>query len=368
MVGALKSTAIMPLLTILGTRFVIASAHTALCEADLNNADAGLSLLQTGSKRTPALAVNETEAGAARATLPKHLYELGLKVLKKEEILDAVVFNTRVEIRPSEGVNITFRIAIGDEVDGIEGYGLASLGDIKTDDNGMLNMVDIGGNLGRVSIAAFKLQPKKMRILVVEPAPITYFLLRWNLWLNKVPTLTQSELESSPTKPGVLALNSGVSSEDGQTVSFCYTPPWTMMSQICDCSVQKEQEVPQKWKTQCFPMVAHTVDYLLDVFGDQEIALLKMDCEGCENSAVPQLALRLQVPGLPRIHRFAGEFHESTNEIEEVACGFEQGRWFKHVCFVKGWGFKTVGLGERCPEGPHRASCNKLEQNISSQS
>lgn len=346
-----KFTCLASLLLLLGTQCVHAFSHPE-CEANDGDADSGLSLLQTGVKP-----IQGPTAGTARKLLPPHLYKLGLKLLKREVVLDAIVADTRLETYPHAGVNVTFRITTGDRVDGVDQYGLNSLGN-SSKGGGMINMLDIGGNLGRVSITAFKQLPRKMRIVVAEPVPTTYFLLRWNLWLNKVPELTLSEFQSSPKRPGVLALHSGIASKDGQTVGMCYTPPWTLGSRICDCKVE-EPRVPKKWMKQCLPMVGHTMHYFLRLFGDANIGLLKLDCEGCEHEAVPQLKKHLQTSG-QQIMRFAGELHEQRNNIEDLACKFEGGRWFEHVCFIeaqpKGW-FKTVPLSERCKKGSGRESC-----------
>merc|ERR1719491_853816 len=222
----------------------------------------------------------------------------------------------------------------------------------------MFNMVDIGGHLGRVSISAFKQNKKRMRIVVVEPVPVTYFLLRWNLWLNGIPELTRSEFKTHPRRAGVLALNNGVAKADGKKVGMCYQPPFTMRAMICNCSAQEvsPEKINQGWVNHCFRVVGHTMDYFLDVFGDDPIGFLKLDCEGCEVDAVPQLRTRSRMSG-QQIQRFAGELHEQRNGIEDFACKFDKGKWFKHVCFLeKGW-FKTVWLVDRCKEGHRRHDC-----------
>merc|ERR1719265_109174 len=105
-------------------------------------------------------------------------------------------------------------------------------------------MLDLGGNLGRVTIAAFKKHPQNMRIVAVEPVAPTYFLLRWNLWLNGVPELTMSDFQKSPTKAGVLALNYGIETVDGHVTGLCWNPPFSMRAQSCDCSVQADVKAP----------------------------------------------------------------------------------------------------------------------------
>mmetsp|Transcript_113150 Transcript_113150/g.207849 ORF Transcript_113150/g.207849 Transcript_113150/m.207849 type:complete len:376 (+) Transcript_113150:76-1203(+) len=345
-----------------GMCFVQASLQPGSCEAVLSSVDEGLSLLQIGSKPTQA---QDPFAGEARNNLPQHLYEMGLKLLRREEILNAVVAKTTEQTQTLAGQEVTFRIAEGAGFDGVDGYGLELL---ESEGGSMVNMLDIGGHIGRVTISAFKQDPNKMRVVVVEPVPITYFLLRWNLWLNHVPELTMEEFKQSPSKPGVLAFNNGIASLNGKTFGLCYTHPNTMRARVCDCSVQEEvSSVGEAWKQQCFPMVGRTMDWYLNLFDNQKIALVKMDCEGCEHDAVPQFAKALELSG-QQIVRFAGELHEQSNDVEDFACKFDAGEWFHHVCFgkwskdvskpefQKGW-FTTVPLSQRCQEGAHRGSC-----------
>mmetsp|Transcript_113778 Transcript_113778/g.207008 ORF Transcript_113778/g.207008 Transcript_113778/m.207008 type:complete len:382 (+) Transcript_113778:90-1235(+) len=353
---------------------VAVSLDAQSCEADFSSTEASLSLLQLNSERKLAQSQKQgpvkkqggqhSVAGAARAALPKHLYRLGLKLLRTEEILDAVVANTREETSLYAWEAVTFRIPIGDQVDSGDNYGLDSLGSEKLSESGMMNMLDIGGNLGRVSIAAFKKYPELMRIVVVEPVPATFFLLSWNLWLNKIPQLSLSEFRASPRLPGVVALNNGVASLDRQTDCIGWTPPFTMGSRQCNCSNQQETELPQAWQKQCLPMLSRKIDYFLNIFGNQKITFLKMDCEGCEIAAIPSLE-NLLPTSRHRIVRFGGELHEGRNELEDFACQFEGGSWFMQVCFVQrkksegGDTYKTFRLSDRCQRGADRESCNR---------
>merc|ERR1719310_1008215 len=101
--------------------------------------------------------------------------------------------------------------------------------------NGTMNMLDIGGNYGLVTIAAFKMHPERMRIVTMEPMPSTYFLLKWNLYLNGIPELAFHDFQASSNRPGVFLLNNGISSTDFEKTGMCYTPPMTMNARVCDC-------------------------------------------------------------------------------------------------------------------------------------
>lgn len=60
-------------------------------------------------------------------------------------------------------------------------------------------MVDIGANVGQEAILAMKVHPD-LRVIALEPQPTAYFYMRWNMRLNGIPLLSQSEL-SDPDKP-----------------------------------------------------------------------------------------------------------------------------------------------------------------------
>lgn len=375
---------------------VFASVCQESGEVEPENDD-GLFLLQTGSKRTLTPSVNQdhqlpeagasngdaagdsnngvevygyeddSETGAARRILPQRLFDLGVKLLRTEEVLDHVVANTRQVTYGYSGEEITWRIPNRDHVDQDDRYGLDSLKQLQVNNippGGMVNMIDIGGNLGRVSIAAFKKIPEKMRIVVLEPVPSTYFLLVWNLALNNVPELTLEEFNSNKNAPGVLALNNGVAKVDGETAGMCHTPPWTMGARMCNCSAPEDPsqlaEVPQDGVRQCYPIVSRSVDSLIRMFEGDKIAILKMDCEGCEFSAIPALGA-LPETSLQQILRFAGELHEPTLEMENFMCKFDGGQFFADICVVDGkW--QGVPLNQRCQQGPGRISCNRNEQ------
>jgi len=351
------------------------SALAAVCqessEVEPDNADEGLSLLQTVSKRTVAPSLNQgnelPEEGAARRILPQRLFDLGVKLMRTEEVLDHVVANTRQVTYAYSGEEITWRIPIRDHVDQDDRYGLDSLQQIQIDNippGGMVNMIDIGGNLGRVSIAAFKKLPEKMRIVVLEPVPSTYFLLVWNLALNNVPELTPQDFNQRPNTPGVLALNNGVDEVDGRTFGMCHTPPWTMGARMCNCDTEEDPsqlpEIPEDGVRQCYPIVSRSIDALINMFKGDKIAILKMDCEGCEFSAIPALA-KLPPASLQQIVRFAGELHEPNLEMENFLCKLNMGEFFADICVVDGkW--QGVPLDQRCAQGAGRTSCNRKEQ------
>jgi FkbM family methyltransferase len=234
---------------------------------------------------------------------------------------------------------------------------LTSLGDGVADAK-MMNMLDVGGNIGLITIGAFKKHPTQMRIVAVEPSPSTYFLLRWNLELNQIPVLSVEDFKNSPNKPGVLALNSGVGTVDGQTFGLCYTPPQTQNAEVCECSAEDAARKPQMGVQQCLNIMTFALPSYLSFFEGQPLSMIKMDCEGCEKSLLPSL---VKVQG-QQIDRFSGELHAVGNEFEDIACKYEEGHWFIHVCFRQGK-YDVVPLKERCSQGPTRPSCVNPDKN-----
>mmetsp|Transcript_159756 Transcript_159756/g.294518 ORF Transcript_159756/g.294518 Transcript_159756/m.294518 type:complete len:358 (+) Transcript_159756:69-1142(+) len=331
-----------------------ASEHSESCDVDASQS--GRSLIQArnrGMQWSAVFASTEPAAptGTAKSILPPQLYQLGLNVMGNEPLLDAVVANTATGKAPYGGVNLDCRMVNGDGVDADDVYGVDSLDQIL-DKNGMMNMLDIGGNYGRVSMAAFKRNPQKMRVIVLEPAPSTYFLLKWNLFLNNVPDLTWEQF-STGTTPGVYALQNGIGAVEGETKGLCYKPPFTMMSRMCDCA-----QAPTDG-SQCSPMIGRTIESLFNMFGpEQPLSFVKMDCEGCEINAMPAIA-KLANTTARKIGRFGGELHAKSNELEDMACKFQNGKWLVHVCWkpdTKKYDLENVT--DRCLKGATRDSCS----------
>mmetsp|Transcript_124178 Transcript_124178/g.218645 ORF Transcript_124178/g.218645 Transcript_124178/m.218645 type:complete len:361 (-) Transcript_124178:75-1157(-) len=336
---------------------VLIAAHPDSCD---NSADHnGLShrsLLQAWNRDTKSSDLGEPSQqqappGTAKSTLPPELYQKGLIIMGNEQLLDVVVANTATAKIPYGGVDMSCRMVNGDGVDADDVYGVDSLDQIL-DKNGMMNMLDIGGNYGRVSMAAFKRNPQKMRVIVVEPAPSTYFLLKWNLFLNNVPDLTWEQFSTGIT-PGVYALQNGIGAVEGETKGLCYKPPFTMMSRMCDCA-----QAPTDG-SQCSPMIGRTIESLFNMFGpEQPLSFVKMDCEGCEINAMPAIAKLANTTGR-KIGRFGGELHAKGNDLEDMACKFEDGKWLVHVCWKPNTKkYDLENLKDRCLKGPSRESCS----------
>jgi len=253
--------------------------------------------------------------------LPEPIFELGLKLFKTEDALRSVVENSVLGDLTYDGVTMSLRMNKEDdarrrmtEESTWFSYNLDTLGDSRGNDKEMLNMLDLGGNYGVISIAAYKKYSSHLRIVTVEPIPTTFFFLKWNLYLNGVPDIEGDSLDADAQKTGVIALNRGSAAVAGQDLHLCFNPASSMNSRVCDC---KEGEA------NCVIVPSITVDRLAGMFDNQPIAMVKMDCEGCEFQSLPALA---QMPVVARIRRLAGELHIPDKEIEEIACRWEHGR------------------------------------------
>lgn len=266
--------------------------------------------------------------GQAIHTLPKPLVELGLKLFGSREALNDLVLTSQVVNFTYANVMLTMRMVQGDNADarlggeGGIGYGLDTLRDIQPD--GIINMLDLGGNLGATVIAVLRQYSGLVRAIVVEPVPTTYFFLRWNLWLNDVVDISDGDLMASPPRSGVAVLHAGVGATEGTSLTVCALNGNSMNAFIlpshipCECGVDAV----------CTEVPTATMEHLLNLFGPGNITLLKADCEGCEMAGFPALS------HLPRgrIRRLVGELHMPTKSVIDVACAYDSGRFLTAMC------------------------------------
>jgi FkbM family methyltransferase len=265
--------------------------------------------------------------------LPPELLQLGIELLGSEEAVAELVHDSRFEHVDYGGVAMKLRLVNGDlgnatlAQEGKDLYGMDSLETLRdrSPQQQGINMVDLGGNYGAVSIAAYKKYPDQLRVVTVEPIPSTYFFMRWNMWLNEVPTVEESNFQKNGTV-GVLALNHGVVAKDREVIEVCYTPPYTMIGQVCSC------DSPYQWPgKQCHRVPGITIQGLVDLFGGDPITIAKIDCEGCEIPSLPVLA-EMARKDSGRVRRLVGELHFPTPDLEKMACEFDSGQFFVRLC------------------------------------
>mmetsp|Transcript_49328 Transcript_49328/g.86878 ORF Transcript_49328/g.86878 Transcript_49328/m.86878 type:complete len:414 (+) Transcript_49328:77-1318(+) len=201
-----------------------------------------------------------------------------------------------------------------------------------------INMIDLGGHVGAVSIAMWKKYPGLVRGVVVEPLDKIFFLLSLNLWLNEIPPLAVPEKNEDP-QPGILAVNKALYGQPGQmnsTVQMC--SPWgrlnktsTMMSYVvssskapCECNAKKGQ------KDICSNATSITLEKVFSFFPTEDISFLKMNCEGCEEDALLTLD---SAAYRGRIRRLAAEMHAPRPLAAAIACSLPgKGAYLSGTC------------------------------------
>lgn len=291
----------------------------------------------------------------AKELLPHDLYFLGLGTFGGEENLNEIILQAHHMKVNYAGQEIQLRIRQGDDallrygLPGEDGrdYGLPIEGEEKVSllqgSDGVLNMIDLGGNYGVVTIALFKALKGKVRTVSVEAMPSTYFFLRWNMWINGVPLLTTSNVKA-PTALGVAAINAAVTGNSAVFMQMCASPSNSMNSAKNNGGCPKEHQVTVE---------GVSVDTIFSLFGQESIALVKMDCEGCEEQAAPDL-----VKYASRVRRVVGELHAPTENVIDSVCKFNAEPYFTKICKVsRGSNVAWEAIGLACKDGT-RPKCN----------
>eukprot|EP00928_Gymnodinium_smaydae_P066131 TRINITY_DN49190_c0_g1_i1.p1 TRINITY_DN49190_c0_g1~~TRINITY_DN49190_c0_g1_i1.p1 ORF type:complete len:314 (+),score=40.50 TRINITY_DN49190_c0_g1_i1:26-967(+) len=185
-------------------------------------------------------------------------------------------------------------------------YGVNSL----KDETGEYPLMDVGANLGTFSLAAHAVNPK-LKIIALEPMPITYLFLRWNLEANGVPSLTREQFyqkynKSSSQSGGVLALNAGATA-DARDIDIMYDP--RKSENAVTSASAFEGKIPQHSDVSTGHEIKQTIKSLdvakyLSELGVKRLAFFKIDCEGCEHEVAPTLSGVLK-----NSRRVGGEIH-----------------------------------------------------------
>lgn len=202
-----------------------------------------------------------------------------------------------------------------------------------------VNFIDLGGHVGAVTIALYKKYPGLVRGVVVEPVPSTFFFLSLNLWLNYIPPLNMPKTVMKPEalQPGVTAIQRALYGQPGQknvTVNLC-TPygrlnkTSTLGSYVvtagrrpCNCS-RAGQDI-------CSTASTTTIEKLFAFFPTEDISLLKMNCEGCEEDALLTLD---SAPYRARLRRVGGELHSTRPFAATIACSLPgKGAYMSGIC------------------------------------
>lgn len=274
---------------------------------------------------------DEALEAATTALLTSELVDLGVSLFGSREHLESVVEKSVLVPMSFANVQMELRIAHGDDANGRlpeengDGYGLDTLMGFQ-DSEGMINVVDMGGNYGAVTIAAYKKYPDLVRSVVAEPIPATFFFLRWNMALNNVTVVDESEFTAHPRRPGVVLLHKAVSAKGDETLRVCEMPWSTMNAHLSwdknTCKCDKEE-------MHCAEVPSVAAEHMVDLFGGEDIGLWKLDCEGCEHEALPAIA---KGPHAARVKRMAGELHDPDPDVVQLACKWDSGKFLTAFC------------------------------------
>ena len=165
-------------------------------------------------------------------------------------------------------------------------------------------VVDVGANIGYMSITVAKMQPS-LPVLAIEPAPVTFFYFLWNCWLNRVSVRPGNPEERNESlSPGIIvAFNAAVAGRhDGRSVDLRFNPSRTqdaMLARIINstrdlhsyarggcgkrrASYSLSQRAVCNNYTQTVNVPTFDVLGYLRRQGTDTVQLLKLDCEGCE--------------------------------------------------------------------------------------
>jgi len=170
-------------------------------------------------------------------------------------------------------------------------------------------MLDIGSNIGTQAIMAAKFHHRS-QVIALEPLPMSYFYLRWNMHLNGVRALNGSEI-SNDGPSGILALNTAVT-RDGRTVRMSI--PEDYGSELVYDSELVTARFLQMPRRRHVDVQSTTLPSLLSKYKVNTIKLLKIDCEGCEHEVLPAIADRY-ICDRKRLQRIEGELHWAQGAI-----------------------------------------------------
>mmetsp|Transcript_108168 Transcript_108168/g.304683 ORF Transcript_108168/g.304683 Transcript_108168/m.304683 type:complete len:493 (-) Transcript_108168:102-1580(-) len=130
-------------------------------------------------------------------------------------------------------------------------------------------VVDVGGHLGIFALATRTLSPE-CNIVVVEPSPWHYVLLRLNLIVNAHGDRRTHAVQGGVSDKFGLLRRNHVFAEEWNSKRYDVVPIWGA------------RPVNVSKKSQEYVAPALTLPALINKFQMRELALMHLDCEGCE--------------------------------------------------------------------------------------
>jgi len=196
----------------------------------------------------------------------------------------------------------------------------------KADEYGIDNItareplvLDVGGNIGFVSILVSKKRPRS-QVVVFEPNPTTYFYLRVNLWLNGIHVITSEQLQRRPPMRGVYPVFGGL----GRVAPFELVHVAQDTAEGRSQNFQTNGHIARKGWLHRFSrsnkltntLPVYNLRTFLDTHGlaSRVFQLVKLDCECCEYNVVPDS--RDWIGNKQLVKHFAGELHPCKHADE----------------------------------------------------
>lgn len=195
-----------------------------------------------------------------------------------------------------------------------DNYGLSRLDNIE---NG--TFIDIGANLGAISIfVAKKYYAKNITVIAFEPIHTTFFLFRYNMYLNQVHH-SQNHTDSSynSTKmigPSIYAFNNAFGSEF-TTLDFVASKAHSQFSSQSERSIDDlKKESGIDWVH--YDIAVVPLSFIENHFHKDVIDFLKLDCEGCEFDLI--VSLKDFFKSKSRLKYLGAEIHLSLMDPKEL--------------------------------------------------
>ena len=151
-------------------------------------------------------------------------------------------------------------------------------------------VVDIGGNIGMISIYLAKKYPF-LKIYAFEPVRENYENFKENIKLNNIPEGIITLYNKAVTKDGrKVAMNINYENKGGSAISDVFATNYNYSYKNIDVDSITLEEIFKQ----------HNIEHL---------KLLKIDCEGCEYEILYNTPTRI----LSKISILRGEFHENPS-------------------------------------------------------
>lgn len=226
-------------------------------------------------------------------TLDELLSKLNMRGEKKEDenkIYDVIIDG--INFKFSDSVISKTVYFVSNELNAANEYDFKNLNFKKGD-----CVVDIGGNIGMVSIYLAKKYPF-LKIYAFEPVRQNYENFKYNIKLNNIPD-------------GTIFLENKAVTKDGRIVNMTINVNNTGGSSISD--VISTGGVTQELNTN---IESTTLKDIFKVNKIKKLRMLKIDCEGSEYEILQNTPEHI----LKNIQALRGEFHENHQLTDEYDC------------------------------------------------